>query len=412
MLIRVMIALRTLAPVVFVLASAATASAAPPSNDDFEHAAPLSDPPSAVAGTVTDATRQAGEPRHAQLETPQTVWYAYRPSASGPVALDTCDSTFDTVLAVYTGSSVDALRELTSNDDMCGLGSRVRFAATAGQTYWIAVALLSAPSGESSAPAPQRDFRLRINPAERPSNDAFGRATPMRLFRTLSGETWDATKELGEPRHAPSGKSVWFRYRARRTDRLTLETEGSRFDTVLAVYTGRRVNSLRRVGIDDDGGPNATSVLRFTARRGVTYHIALDGFGLGGPYSVSLRDDSVRGMGLTFAPEEGQTLQSAARDGLVGMVGCARDCRVKIDAVVSRATARTLGLPSRVLGTTGGRLTGGEPELAIVSLSREAKRALQRESSVTVTFRVQLVGTHSRDRTLTEQITLTRAASG
>jgi hypothetical protein len=398
----------TLVSLVFALA-AAPAHAEPPSNDGFEQAAPLGEPPVAVPGTVAGATREPDEPRHARAESPETVWYVYRPSQSSTIAVDTCEATFDTVLAVYTGSSLNGLSEVGSNDDLCRLGSRVRFAATAGETYRIAVASLATRS-EESAGAPL-DFRLRLSEAPRPANDAFTRAKPVALFDTISGETWDATKELGEPRHGPSGKSVWFRYRARRSEQVIAETAGSQFDTVLAVYRGRSVNALRLVAQDDDGGSEATSLVRFNVKKGLTYYIALDGFALGGGYVFTLRNDSVRGMGLTFTPEEGQTLASAARDGLLGMVGCACSCTVKVDAVVSSDTARRLGLRSRVLGSTGGELDGGDSEQATVTLSREARRALRdATSSVSVKFRVQLVGTRSRDRTLTRRITLSPAS--
>jgi hypothetical protein len=410
-LVHVMISLRALAILVFVLAFAAPASAAPPSNDGFDQAAPLGDPPVAVPGTVAEATRESGEPRHAGAESPETVWYVYRPRQSSTVALDTCDSTFDTVLAVYRGSSLNTLGEVGSNDDLCRLGSRVRFAATAGETYWIAVASLATRTGESAETPTPLDFRLRLSEAPRPANDAFVRAKSLRLFDTISGETWDATKELGEPRHGPSGKSVWFRYRARRSEQLIIDTAGSQFDTVLAVYRGRSVNALRLVAQDDDGGGDVTSQVRFAAKKGVTYYVALDGFGVGGGYTLSLRNDGVRGMGLSFIPEEGQTLATAARDGLLGMVGCARACRVKVDALVSRDTARRLGLHNRVLGTTGGELDGGDPELATITLTRQARRALRNASTdVAVTLRVELVGSRSADRTLTRRITLSPAS--
>jgi len=52
----------------------------------------------------------------------------------------TYGSDFDTLLAVYTGTSVDTLTEVASNDDSGGtLQSRVEFTTTAGTVYHIAV---------------------------------------------------------------------------------------------------------------------------------------------------------------------------------------------------------------------------------------------------------------------------------
>ena len=54
--------------------------------------------------------------------------------------MGTYGSDFDTLLAVYIGTSVDALTEVASDDDGGpGLTSRVVFSATGGTTYRIAV---------------------------------------------------------------------------------------------------------------------------------------------------------------------------------------------------------------------------------------------------------------------------------
>ena len=48
-------------------------------------------------------------------------------------------STYDSYIAVYTGSSVSTLTPVAANDDSCGVQSSVTFAAVAGTTYRIAV---------------------------------------------------------------------------------------------------------------------------------------------------------------------------------------------------------------------------------------------------------------------------------
>jgi hypothetical protein len=68
-----------------------------------------------------------------------SVWYRFTPVASGAFVIDTCDSTFDTLLGVFTGPAVNRLTAVVSDDNTCGAQSRVRVDATAGQTYWIAV---------------------------------------------------------------------------------------------------------------------------------------------------------------------------------------------------------------------------------------------------------------------------------
>ena len=65
---------------------------------------------------------KAGEPNHAGDPGGHSVWYSWTPSSSGPVHISACDykREIDTLLAVYTGSAVDALTPLASNDDARG----------------------------------------------------------------------------------------------------------------------------------------------------------------------------------------------------------------------------------------------------------------------------------------------------
>ena len=77
--------------------------------------------------------------RNAPPATGGERWYSWRAPGTGIATFDTAGSTFDTVLAVYTGTA-DALTLIASDDDRGGfLTSEVRFNATAGTTYLISV---------------------------------------------------------------------------------------------------------------------------------------------------------------------------------------------------------------------------------------------------------------------------------
>ena len=113
----------------------------PPTNDSFSSPFILSGTSASRTGdTNVGATRETGEPAHAQATGGHSVWYRWKPANPGATVIDTCGSDFDTVLGVYAGSSVDALTEVASNDDSsCGDPSQVSFTATGGTTYQIAV---------------------------------------------------------------------------------------------------------------------------------------------------------------------------------------------------------------------------------------------------------------------------------
>jgi hypothetical protein len=118
--------------------SCATTVSAPP-NDNFTNAQVISGSSGTVTGSNVGATKEAGEPNHAGNAGGASVWYRWTAPSSGSATIDTIGSSFDTLLAVYTGSAVNSLTEIASNDDSGGLQSRVTFTAVSGTTYQIAV---------------------------------------------------------------------------------------------------------------------------------------------------------------------------------------------------------------------------------------------------------------------------------
>jgi hypothetical protein len=98
---------------------------------------------------------------------------------------------------------------------------------------------------------------------------------------SVTGSNVGATSEAGEPTHAGvgGGRSVWWKFRAPLTERVEFSTAGSNFDTVLAVYTGRRLARLReRASNDDASGLGVQSRVELRVRAGKLYRIAIDGF--------------------------------------------------------------------------------------------------------------------------------------
>jgi hypothetical protein len=111
-----------------------------PTNDNFGLAATISGGSGTTSGTNIRATKESGEPNHAGNAGGASIWYNWTAPASGSVTIDTIGSTPDTLLGVYTGSSVGSLTTIASDDDSGGNGaSRVVFTASSGTTYRIAV---------------------------------------------------------------------------------------------------------------------------------------------------------------------------------------------------------------------------------------------------------------------------------
>ena len=114
-----------------------------PANDNFSAAQTITGCSGNVGGTNVGATNEAGEPNHSPDNGGGTrsVWYRWQAQSTGNATITTAGSNFDTVLSVYTGSSVGALTPVAKNDDVVSgdTSSSVQFSATAGTTYMIAV---------------------------------------------------------------------------------------------------------------------------------------------------------------------------------------------------------------------------------------------------------------------------------
>ncbi len=125
----------------------APSALAAPGNNSYANAQVLTGSGISVLGSNVDAFKEAGEPDHAGNLGGASVWYSWTAPAAGAAKVETCDSGFNTLLAVYRESGAvppfTNLVPVASNDDFPGCGggnrSRVDFTAEAGVTYKIAV---------------------------------------------------------------------------------------------------------------------------------------------------------------------------------------------------------------------------------------------------------------------------------
>lgn len=160
-----------------------TAIPPPPPNDDF--ATPTLIPSSSARYTqnATNATAAADDPFC--LGSAQSVWYAFTPLTNMQLEANTFGSGYDTSLSVYTGPR-GALNQIACNDDAGNTPqSRVRFAATAGTTYYF-----MAGSRFSPVPVANLVFNLQPGPPPfsfTPSVAQFGSVTPSTGAVTISG---------------------------------------------------------------------------------------------------------------------------------------------------------------------------------------------------------------------------------
>ena len=252
-------------------ALAGSALAAAPANDNLMQAAQLVGRFDGAEGTNVDATKEPLEPNHAGNPGGASVWYFWTAPGNGTATLSTCDSDFDTLLAVYTGlGPVDALTAVASNNDACGQQSRVEFNAAAGVRYVIAVDGADRATGVVS-------LTVHLSP---PNDDFADAETLAGDAGSTNGTTLGASIEDGEPDHLDLGwYSVWYTWTAPSTGWATFENCGSPFDSVIAVYTGAAVGAVQLVAGNDDGcDTGVASRVGIQASAGTSYMLAVSGY--------------------------------------------------------------------------------------------------------------------------------------
>ena len=363
-------------------------SGALPFADNFSNRLTANSRSGIGSGNNTLSTGEFGEPKHAGKTGGKSLWYSWRAPAGGIASFHTRGSGFDTLLAIYTGTSLANLIEVASDDDRGGfLTSELAFNAVAGTEYIIAVdgfggasgnivlswnldsaaselpriirpplsqtvpagvdviftALVSSPGPvtyqwfyncapipfatndavtiSNVRPAVVGSYTVRVSnglsntveslpaileigadpkarsqdkfqdlfaePETSPAIEASLQSRPAGFpsvaAGTLGSQTlnnFNATTELGEPLHggAIGGASRWFKVLAADTGVMQIDTLGSEIDTVLAVYTGTDLLKLTLIASDNNSAPDGLrSVVKFPAKNGTPYLIAVDG---------------------------------------------------------------------------------------------------------------------------------------
>lgn len=252
-----------------------------PVNDNFADAQVIDNTSGIVNGNNGGATREPGEPGFYINPGGASVWYSWTAPTTEQYLFNTCGSTFNTLLGIYTGNKLTNLRLVALNDNnhlgACAQQSLVYFGAVAGTTYKIRV------DGANGA---QSDITLEWQTLGMPSgNDNFlDRVTLSGDSGSLNTQNMVASRELGEPFHGGvvGGASLWYQWTPQFPGVYSFSTCDSTVDSVLAVYTGTKLNRLQQIAANDnDSFPCSTndghSHVAFLATAGTPYIIAVDG---------------------------------------------------------------------------------------------------------------------------------------
>jgi hypothetical protein len=273
---------------IFLIFICGTTVFAAPANDTYQNAVvtTLPVPLMELQGTNFGATKEPGEPNHANNIGGRSVWYRIVPQETTVVKIwieaTSAGDYMNTLLAVYKGTEPSEFNLIAHNDNMRDtLLSKVQLTVEPGNMYYVAVDGFN-DNGLIAA----GNFRIRFEKLGAPANDMIDAwnpdaRLPMATQGFTSGTNRNATKEAGEPNitNNAGGKSVWYYWRAPDSRSMTVKLTCNPFvqacfDMQLGVFKG--LNDKVASNDNYDNITEASSVT-FFAEQDVTYGFAVDG---------------------------------------------------------------------------------------------------------------------------------------
>ena len=209
-----------------------------------------------------------------------TLAHAYFPppngnSAAGDMHFDRAESWTCNTTGIDIG--VVAMHEIGHS---LGLGHEDTQATTAVMDPFYNPSLTSLQSDDVNGAVTIYGAAELVDP---PTNDNFAGAKP--VSGVPSTDTIDTTG-AAETSDGPLGsvscdgnnlrkgtKNVWYTFTSPTNRFVSFDTEGSNYDTYIAVWTGANVNSLTLLGCDDDTTASLQSQISLNAQANVTYRI-------------------------------------------------------------------------------------------------------------------------------------------
>jgi hypothetical protein len=231
----------------------------PPPNDNRTNAFSITGITGSTNGYNFGATHEAFEGPNFN-----GVWWRWTAPTNGCYFVSALGSSFNSVIDVFD----EDFDFVDSDDGITAFPSEI--SAFTGQLFYIRV------RGETSNDYGNIALSWGVD-STAPNNNAFASAIAIGgAFGSVSGNNCLATTEVNEP----SGyATVWYRWTAPSNGCFEFNTSGSRFDTVLCLYTGTNLTGLSTVGcIDDAPGLSLSSRVTFVATSNVVYRVRIGGF--------------------------------------------------------------------------------------------------------------------------------------
>jgi hypothetical protein len=217
----------------FTLCFARLASASTPLNDDFANRAVLLGSNGVMQGSLTNATREAGEPSHAVYGESGSLWWTWTAQTDSSIEIKILPgfqiSKIAQVVAVYRGNDINSLQEIASDS---GIWSHpLQFRVAAGETYQIAACDLGGLA---------RPVTLSLEEIPLPVNDNFENRLLLTAGQDVHAASFLATLEPNEPVNEYGlNRSLWWTWTAPTEGVVSFSTSAG-----IHIYSGNALSEL------------------------------------------------------------------------------------------------------------------------------------------------------------------------
>ena len=234
-----------------------------------------------------------------------SVWFKFVAWNDGQLVVDSCNTSFDSVLSAYSISDIsdpwndyswitdDDVSATCEGSDSANYPAQVRVGVTEGQTYYIQLDGYYGPGDNSPGDNSyfgQAQLNWSFNPL---TNDDVADAYDLSQSNSGSwtGDTTSATVETGEMKNITLGaphSTVWFKWVATASGPLTVDTCNTLFDSVLSLYTIGDISDpwnedTTTYIFGDDSSADCSlqedpAVITVGVTEGITYYFQLDSY--------------------------------------------------------------------------------------------------------------------------------------
>jgi hypothetical protein len=222
-----------------------------------------------TAGTTTGSTGNAGNPAPCVGTADDDVWYKFTANSPDQKITVSCNSGFDPVVQIFSGSCGTLISQFCQDDGGDGVSEILDLTGFGvGSTYFVRVFHYYTGVGTGN-------FNICVTGTTPALNDEpctaidLPEVTSACVYSIYSLASATNTATPGSPGCGWAGKDIWFKALIPPNGKIDISTytvSGGISDPTMAIYSGSVCSSLTLISCDDNSGPGNMPYLNLSGR--------------------------------------------------------------------------------------------------------------------------------------------------